>query len=680
MPVTPQLPTAQEQLLLELANRLRLNPSGEFDTLIQNAATGQAVQGNIGDAMRYFGVDLGALRSQLAAYGAVAPLAWNGTLAQAAEDHTQRMIAADLQSHQVPGEAGLGARITAAGYVNWSSLSENVFAFSQDPLQAHAGFVIDWGYDDADFSGGMLRADWQQTGDGMQDAAGHRAGLLNAASTEVGIAMLAETNPSTSVGPWLVTQDFGTRWDYRPQLVGVVIADADGDAFYDVGEGMAGVTITATGTGGQFTTTSWGSGGYQMVLPAGRYSMTYEGGGIVGSVTHLVTIGTANVKQDALAGEAVAVRDLRLVGTAAAEHLTGLGGNDTILGDGFRALDALPQAQQVWRLYQAALDRAPDTLGHANWTERLAGGGDALADVARGFVGSREFQATYGALDDRAFVTLLYQNVLDRAPDADGLAGWTGRLTAGASRAEVVLGFSESREFITRTEAAATDFTVARDAASWTDEVYRLYRATLDRAPDAGGFLDWTTRLVGGTALVTAVGGFVGGREFQNTYGALDDRGFVTQLYQNVLDRAPDATGMTGWLDRLAGGMSRADVVLGFAESREFVTATAADIKAFVRSLGPHDEIRGGGGTNTLTGGQLDDTFVFDAGVAADNRITDLEVWDHLSFQGFGYAGAGDIRAHLVQTGADVVFRDQGVTVTLAHTQMGALTDDMFVF
>ena len=407
--------------------------------------------------------------------------------------------------------------------------------------------------------------------------------------------------------------------------------------------------------------------------------MSFEGGGIVGRVTHAVSIGAANVKQDALASEAVVAGDLTLTGTAGADRLTGLGGNDTVHGDGFHADHALPQALQVWRLYRAMLDRAPDAAGQADWTARLASGDETLADVARGFAGSREFQTAYGALDDAGFVTLLYHNVLDRGPDAAGLASWTARLAGGTARAEVALGFSESREFVTRTGAEATGFTLARNPATWTDEVYRLYRATLDRDPDATGFADWLDRLGDGTALATAVTGFIGSREFRATYGALDDAGFVTLLYRNVLDRAPDALGLAGWLDRLAGGTARADIVLGFAESREFVSATAAGLKTFVRSLGPQDEIRGGGGSNLLWGGQLADTFVFGTEAAA-HRVMDLEAWDLLSFQGFGYAGAGDIRAHMAQTGADVVFHDRGVGVTLVQTELASLADDMLGF
>ena len=55
----------------------------------------------------------------------------------------------------------------------------------------------------------------------------------------------------------------------------------DGDHFYDVGEGLGGVTVTATSTTGQaYTTTTWASGGYDLALPTGTYTVAFSGGGI----------------------------------------------------------------------------------------------------------------------------------------------------------------------------------------------------------------------------------------------------------------------------------------------------------------------------------------------------------------------------------------------------------------
>ena len=74
--------------------------------------------------------------------------------------------------------------------------------------------------------------------------------------------------------------------------------------------------------------------------------------------------------------------------------------------------------------------------------------------AARSFVNSAEFKGLYGASPtDAAFVDLLYQNVLHRAPDAGGAAYWTGVLHDGAPREDVLMYFSDGAE---NTAAVAT--------------------------------------------------------------------------------------------------------------------------------------------------------------------------------------------------------------------------------
>src|SRR5690606_12163855 len=100
--IMPSTPSDEEQLLLELINRLRADPEGEFERL-----TGADALPGVIAAMNFFGVSLSALEAQLAAYASVAPLAWNGNLADAADFHNQAMIDADMQTHQAPGEPSL---------------------------------------------------------------------------------------------------------------------------------------------------------------------------------------------------------------------------------------------------------------------------------------------------------------------------------------------------------------------------------------------------------------------------------------------------------------------------------------------------------------------------------------------------------------------------------------------
>ncbi len=328
----PSTPSNEEQLYLELLNRFRLEPDGEAARLTGvNAAPG------VQNAINYFGVSVSAFSSQLAALSPVAPLAWNGNLADAADFHTQAMINADEQTHQAAGEPGLGQRATNAGY-DWNALGENIFAFADTPEYGHAGFVIDWGYDTEDFNGGVRYDDWQTRGDGMQDPPGHRNSMMNAGFTEIGISVMAESDPATQVGPNLVTQDLGSRFGYQAQFVGVVINDADGDAFYDVGEGLGGVSVLLERSGGgSYSTTSWSSGGWQLAVPAGSYTITFSGGGLAAPVVESAVLGSVNVKVDAIgapgSSSPTAGPDT-LTGTAAGETINGLGGNDTIAGLG----------------------------------------------------------------------------------------------------------------------------------------------------------------------------------------------------------------------------------------------------------------------------------------------------------------------------------------------------------
>jgi len=276
------LPTNQEQELLEWVNRLRGDPDGEFARLILDAATQTGVTPDITAAIRFFNVDMAMFEAQMAAFSPVAPLAWNTLLEDAAAYHSAQMIAADTQAHQLPGEPDFVQRAINAGYTGYSALGENIYAYSESVVYGHAGFVIDWGFGPG----------------GMQTPAGHRNSLMSTSFTEIGIDITPETNPATNVGPLVITQELGNRFAYAPQVLGVVFGDGDSDGFYDAGEGRGGVTVTLVGTPGTFNTTTWSSGGYQIAVPQGTYTITFSGGGLTQVHTRNATLGTANVKVD----------------------------------------------------------------------------------------------------------------------------------------------------------------------------------------------------------------------------------------------------------------------------------------------------------------------------------------------------------------------------------------------
>jgi Ca2+-binding RTX toxin-like protein len=100
----------------------------------------------------------------------------------------------------------------------------------------------------------------------------------------------------------------------------------------------------------------------------------------------------------------------------------------------------------VARLYEAMLDRSADPDGLGNWLNWLANGG-TLSDIAQGFAGSAEFANLTAGKDDATFVEAMYQRTFDRSADPDGMTTWLGQLQSGAmDRATVALNFAASEE------------------------------------------------------------------------------------------------------------------------------------------------------------------------------------------------------------------------------------------
>jgi len=146
-------------------------------------------------------------------------------------------------------------------------------------------------------------------------------------------------------------------------------------------------------------------------------------------------------------------------GTAVIDK-TGAEGTDAVgnverlqFADGNIALDTNSHGGQVYRLYQAAFDRAPDLPGQGFWIWHMDNG-KSLATVAELFLTSVEGQALYGsAPNNTELLTRFYANVLDRAPDAPGMAFWTDLMAKGMTAGQVLAGFSESPENVANVAA-----------------------------------------------------------------------------------------------------------------------------------------------------------------------------------------------------------------------------------
>lgn len=206
-------------------------------------------------------------------------------------------------------------------------------------------------------------------------------------------------------------------------------------------------------------------------------------------------------------------------GTALRDVIVGMGGDDILLGHG-----------------------GNDLIYGGPGNNRVNGGSgiDTLAtDLFR-----QQTTLTYGSwsyqsdLDHKSFSGLLSGGgERTSANDIEGVAFFDGRLVFDAN-----------------------------DPAA---QVMRLYQAALDRLPDPVGRDGWTDSLAHGTALTSLAQSFLGSAEFQMRYGAQDNASFVTRTYELALGREPDAPGLSFWLSRLDGGLTRAELLAGFSESNE---------------------------------------------------------------------------------------------------------------
>ena len=129
------------------------------------------------------------------------------------------------------------------------------------------------------------------------------------------------------------------------------------------------------------------------------------------------------------------------------------------------------------------------------------------------------------------------------------MAYWTARLDGGAPLQNVALGLSASREY-------------------YNDVVNSLYVTYLGRQSDTPGLNSWVDKVVAGTGIESIRVDIVSSQEYYNDGGATPV-GYIAQLYQAFLQRAPDAGGLANWQQTLAGPGGTAAVAGGFVYAAE---------------------------------------------------------------------------------------------------------------
>lgn len=341
---TPYLigdPTPEEQLYVEMINRARANPVAEAQ-IFATTTDPDVVQN-----YDFFDVNLVLMQTQFAALPAAPPVALNAQLIAAARRHTGDMLTNSFQGHVGADGSTFTQRATNAGYTAYQTMGENVYANADSVFHGHAGFDVDWG---------------PGVG-GMQTPPGHRITIHDSSFREIGVGVLFGNNTpppgsqvpgARPVGPQLVTQEFATKQGATPIITGVVYYDLNGNSFYDIGEGIGGVRVAASGTATVAETAR--SGGYALpVAGNGTYTVTFSGTGLT-SFNREVTISQSkNQKVDFLPAYVAP----RVTGTA----------TPSVNQSNNYQITPVPMATAYqWRRYQLA---SPPLEGAENGTNRV---------------------------------------------------------------------------------------------------------------------------------------------------------------------------------------------------------------------------------------------------------------------------------------------------------------------
>lgn len=164
---------------------------------------------------------------------------------------------------------------------------------------------------------------------------------------------------------------------------------------------------------------------------------------------------------------------------------------------------------------------------------------------------------------------------------------WSQNFTSGTGNGQYAYSGTTTSTVIS--EAAGTDAQLLVK-----NFVIRLYELVLERSPDVSGLANWYTAITTGkNSGAQAAQGFFFSDEFLNK--KTSDTTFIQILYRTMLNREADQGGMNNWLNNLKTGFSRTYIFRGFAESNEFsqICSNAGIIRGSVALTEARDQNAG---------------------------------------------------------------------------------------
>jgi glucose/arabinose dehydrogenase len=278
-------------------------------------------------------------------------------------------------------------------------------------------------------------------------------------------------------------------------------------------------------------------------VPDGVWSATLDGAYLFADfVCGKIMMLSGGTRSDFAAGLGNAVHlEFGTDGTSQALYYTTYTGGGQIRRISF---DRGPTEAYVTKVYRDLLDRAPDPAGLQGWTAALERG-TPYGDVANGITYSDEYRSR--------LIAEAYRTYLERGPDPTGAAGWLAAMRSGATIQRIEAGFVASDEYYGR--GGATD-------AAW---VGRLYANVLGRGASDSEVQAWTMALAGGASRYQVAMGFLVSSEHLTNV--------VDGYYRDLLGRGAEPTGARGWVIAIQGGTRVEAVIAGIVASNEYRSA-----------------------------------------------------------------------------------------------------------
>lgn len=290
-------PTSEQQYMLELINRARADGGAEGARLGMSGL--QEGPPNCGG-------------QPFTIANSAQPLSWNPLLFNAAQNHANNLNNGD--QFFMGGSPHTFGGMTPEGRINTAGYPMNLSTEYDGPTSANGCFpgpenvATNVSIGSGPFTGAKLIATIlsQHNGLFIDDTVpgrGHRMTTMLTYWREIGIGISAGTD-FDGAQTWeslYTVQNFGKVAGSMPFITGVIYNDANGNGFYDPGEGIGGVRIDVAGSGFAISTAS---GGYSVPVPGnGSYNVTFSGGGQP-TTQRTVNVASLNAKADFVAGAA----------------------------------------------------------------------------------------------------------------------------------------------------------------------------------------------------------------------------------------------------------------------------------------------------------------------------------------------------------------------------------------